>query len=526
MRLINAKTLRLEEFMGDVPKYTILSHTWGNDEVTFQDMAQQHEYMPTKRGFHKIQETCRLALEMNLEYAWVDTCCIDKTSSAELTESINSMFQWYESAAVCFVWLNDLSPDESFADGARKSRWITRGWTLQELIAPSKVYFYDQTWKYRSAKVDSSHELAEMSGIPEKVLAMDSASVERYSVAQRMSWASRRQTTRVEDMAYCLLGLFKVNMPLIYGEGLMAFRRLQEEIIKRTNDMTIFVWNPNWEAKHEGDNCGLIASSPALFRDSGDITPWKIYHYNPEFSITNRGLRIEDYLCVISGAGENQTRYIILLGVCKSDDTTVGIYLQKVGGGLFVRQTGEWIGLKYERRSQLPVVASSTFHIMTDAAPPDPYTLSMFQTGALRVPFPVRVALPDALWDVASRLFYADYLGKVRVVALEQQLAPHVTAKLLVLVYHGEMDCVVLDEAAHPALARYLHGRGNQGFGVAWKDAHLDHADLRTLTDRLDIAVGESVVTVTARLVREKVFTLGHYIDMTRLEVEVENTGQ
>jgi hypothetical protein len=143
MRLINAKTLRFQDFFGgDMPPYAIPSHTWETDEVTFQDMASP--YLPPKSGYTKITETCRLALEMDIEHAWVDSCCIDKSSSAELTESINSMFQWYENAAVCYVYLADLHPGTEFRDGIDRCRWTNRGWTLQELIAPRNVYFYDR----------------------------------------------------------------------------------------------------------------------------------------------------------------------------------------------------------------------------------------------------------------------------------------------------------------------------------------------------------------------------------------------
>jgi hypothetical protein len=141
MRLINTRTLELQDFsLSIIPPYAILSHTWGGDEVTFQDMSLPGHILKT--GYSKIKQTCQLALQDSLEFAWVDTCCIDKSSSAELTESINSMFQWYMNAAVCYVFL-DLPENGQAEDGLNKCRWFTRGWTLQELLAPNTVKFYD-----------------------------------------------------------------------------------------------------------------------------------------------------------------------------------------------------------------------------------------------------------------------------------------------------------------------------------------------------------------------------------------------
>lgn len=134
MRLLNSTTLELAEFMGDdVPPYAILSHTWGKDEVTLRDIQD-----PTKRKddsrFAKIRACCKQAAEVDkLDWVWIDTCCIDKTSSAELSEAINSMFVWYKEASVCYAYLSDVPPLDPFLDVAEfsRSRWFTRGWTLQ-----------------------------------------------------------------------------------------------------------------------------------------------------------------------------------------------------------------------------------------------------------------------------------------------------------------------------------------------------------------------------------------------------------
>ncbi|KAK0701555.1 heterokaryon incompatibility protein-domain-containing protein, partial [Apiosordaria backusii] len=241
MRLLNTRTLAFEQFFGHRPPYAILSHTWEGEEVSHQDVRDRIPSLESRQGYRKIQQWCRIAAEQRFEWAWVDTCCIDKTNNAELTESINSMFRWYQQAAACFVYLSDLPVDGELKTNLPNCRWFRRGWTLQELLAPSKVQFYDQAWNLRGTKDGFIFRLESITGIPANVLT-GHASIRQISIADRMSWAANRETTRSEDVAYCLLGIFDVNMPMIYGEGENAFRRLQEEIIRKSNDMTIFAW--------------------------------------------------------------------------------------------------------------------------------------------------------------------------------------------------------------------------------------------------------------------------------------------
>jgi hypothetical protein len=260
MRLINALTFELKDFGAQPPLYAILSHTWGEDEVTFHDMADL-DTARKKQAFAKIEQCCRQALRDGLSWAWVDTCCIDKTSSAELSETINSMFKWYERAMKCYAFLSDVSaqPEDVVFGGLElgkqlgdrsvdgmhsffRSRWWTRGWTLQELIAPRNVEFYNRDWKYLTSKRACKHLISVKHGIAESVLD-HSRMLASFCVAERMSWASERNTTREEDMAYCLLGVLDVNMPLLYGEGpRKAFLRLQEHIIAASEDYTLFLW--------------------------------------------------------------------------------------------------------------------------------------------------------------------------------------------------------------------------------------------------------------------------------------------
>ncbi|KAI1786222.1 HET-domain-containing protein [Ganoderma leucocontextum] len=192
----------------------------------------------------KIREACRVAREKGYQYLWIDSCCIDKTSSSELSESINSMYQWYARAYVCYAFLPDV-PAEEDHEGKdsyfRRSRWFGRGWTLQELIAPMDVVFLSMEWKFIGSKFSLGELVTEITNIAYNAL-LHIEPLDEFSVAQRLSWASRRQTTRVEDRAYSLLGLFDINMPTLYGEGERAFRRLQEEILRRTPDQSLFAW--------------------------------------------------------------------------------------------------------------------------------------------------------------------------------------------------------------------------------------------------------------------------------------------
>ncbi|TFK88223.1 HET-domain-containing protein [Polyporus arcularius HHB13444] len=251
MRLLHTKT---GEFF-DVPDpskvhYAILSHVWSRaGEMSYQDVEHlrgQHIAHPSTPFLsnlsEKIRYACRLALVDGFCFIWIDTCCIDKTSSAELSEAINSMFQWYTSAAVCYVYLEDpeYAQEQSGGPSIAKCRWFTRGWTLQELIAPRILVFVGPDWIPFGSKDSYSDEIVSVTHIPEAIL-LHLSPVDSVDVATRMSWASERETTRVEDQAYCLMGIFGVYMPTIYGERSHAFRRLQEEILKRDPDHTILI---------------------------------------------------------------------------------------------------------------------------------------------------------------------------------------------------------------------------------------------------------------------------------------------
>ncbi|KAK3991124.1 heterokaryon incompatibility protein-domain-containing protein [Cladorrhinum sp. PSN332] len=302
MRLINTTTLRLEGQSLSPPasRYGVLSHTWGttNSEVTYEEMSSGDTRAQQKSGWVKIQQACHHASELGLQYLWVDTCCIDKSNVVEITDAINSMFEWFKGSATCLVYLDDIS-SESSGDSIATARWFTRGWTLQELIAPPEVRFYSREWNFIGSRFTRSKEIFEITGVDPFVLG--GGDIKRVCAARRMFWASRRFTTRGEDLAYCLLGIFDVNMPMQYGEGAeRAFRRLQEAIIRSYGrsvdeptsvDLSIFAWQDgfDWEGsgldaifdryggvlkfKQTSRMSGLLADSPADFERCGSVFP-------------------------------------------------------------------------------------------------------------------------------------------------------------------------------------------------------------------------------------------------------------
>ncbi|EME46893.1 hypothetical protein DOTSEDRAFT_149383, partial [Dothistroma septosporum NZE10] len=243
MKLINVNTLEIQEFIDakNAPKYAILSHRWQAGELSFEqymDPAQRHG-----PGFDKIRHFCHFWWSDTIQWCWVDTCCIDKRSSAELSESINSMSRWYQESAFCVTYLADVPPPTNsgvMQAALERSEWFTRGWTLQELLFPPFVVFCDQRWTVLPDLPKFSPIISKITGVPVDCLRYRPP--RDYSIACRMSWAAFRTTTRREDEAYCLLGLFDINMPLLYGEGRKAFRRLQEAIIRHSRDDSILSW--------------------------------------------------------------------------------------------------------------------------------------------------------------------------------------------------------------------------------------------------------------------------------------------
>lgn len=300
MYLLNTSTFQLHRFLSDdVPPYVILSHTWGDDEVLFQDLGQ-HDYQQSK-GFSKIDRCCALARSDGWKWAWIDSCCIDQKSSAELSEAINSMYRWYKDAVVCYAYLADISVSVGAVAGRttnyqppkkklRESRWFRRGWTLQELLAPEFVISYDRDWIDVGTKHSLQHLLSDATGIDTDHLFEPGPA----SAAAKMSWASSRETTRPEDIAYSLLGLFDLNMPLLYGEGaIKAFERLEHEVIRSGDDESIFAWL--MPRHHDGPFYGgMLAPSPECFSRSGNIVCIGLPgFYGPRITLGSLGILLE-----------------------------------------------------------------------------------------------------------------------------------------------------------------------------------------------------------------------------------------
>lgn len=324
------ESTEVERLTGSAPKYAILSHTWGVREVVFEDVRFGTESQKSTESQSKVAKACEQALKDGFEYIWIDTCCIDKSNSSELSESINSMYMWYRNASICYAYLAG-SPD-SLDSPERKSqfkgnRWFMRGWTLQELLAPEDVVFLSGNWMPVGRKTMLSLLLAEITGIDLSILSGERP-VQSASIAKRMSWAAHRRTTRSEDQAYCLMGIFSVNMPMLYGEGgEKAFLRLQEEIMKESDDQSLFAWverDAEQTAYH-----GLLAKSPLSFALSNSVLPYEDWEPRSPYAMTNRGLRIDMHVTL-----RNDGTYVAALD-CPvppeyKDSTFLAIYLQRL----------------------------------------------------------------------------------------------------------------------------------------------------------------------------------------------------
>ncbi|KAI0806359.1 HET-domain-containing protein [Xylaria sp. FL0064] len=450
MRLLNCKTLTFEEFVQqDIPRYAILSHTWGDEEVSLCDMKNDKATASKLKGYAKIEATCRIAQEQGLDYAWVDTCCIDKSSSAELSEAINSMFAWYRNAAVCYAWLCDYAQDAAFdltdeavlesfeareslneqdmrfsdpppltskeldmrnhiGQSLRKCRWFSRGWTLQEMIAPKHVEFYDCGWKCFGSKAQLAPILAWITGVDPGVL--KGGSLDQVLVGRRMSWAANRQTRRVEDIAYCLLGIFDINMPLLYGEGEKAFIRLQEEIIRSSNDLSIFAWTAALGDKRSFRS--IWAGSPNEFKSCQFLVkPALEWNRRGEYSITSRGLRTTDMIRTVRGEASRKGSYFLPLDCvdARQRKHIRFVSLEQYGPSLFARRK-PWlydtvVDIDVSQASRLPQAQ----YICCRESPDFESMVRSSRVGSIQIEFSLEAfdeasitAHPETDWDLRN----------------------------------------------------------------------------------------------------------------------------
>lgn len=319
--------------------YAILSHVWQEDELVFADL--QNRDLEGK-DYGKIIGAQGQAQRDGLQYVWIDTLCIDKSSSSELGEAINSMYKWYHQAAVCYVYLADLDGCPRLTDAVlrsggtaderywgvlfRESKWFKRGWTLQELIAPDRLRFYDKSWNFIGTLEDLAATVSETTNIHLSMLRHQNKP-EDFSIAQRMSWAANRETTRPEDRAYSLLGVLDITISIRYGEGSQAFLRLQEAIIARDADQSVFAWEiprvgdedvqlkerRNSYLWYDHEWSQLLAPSPDAFAGARDIVP--SMNASLPYRMTNLGLYIT------SDVPEHSEETIILNCHYKDDPT-------------------------------------------------------------------------------------------------------------------------------------------------------------------------------------------------------------
>jgi tetratricopeptide (TPR) repeat protein len=254
-----------------VPPYAILSHRWGDSEVLFEDLDNDVIYLK-KEGYRKIEFCAKQADKDHLEYFWIDTCCIDKWNLQELSDSINSMYEWYRNATECYVFLPDVSvPTEAEVDNQstweasfRASKWFTRGWTLQELIAPVSVNFFSSNGFRIGDKRLLEQLISEITSIP--VEALNDNSLDNYTTSDRIMWARDRDTTEEEDAAYCLLGILGISMHTSYGEGKdKAMARLHFEV--QANNRSPFVVPFSRNDRFVGRESQLAELEQRLFGD-------------------------------------------------------------------------------------------------------------------------------------------------------------------------------------------------------------------------------------------------------------------
>ncbi|KAG1737452.1 heterokaryon incompatibility protein-domain-containing protein [Suillus lakei] len=274
----------------DLLKYAILSHRWGESELTFQDAKSG---ICEGAGYEKLHEFCGKAKENGCLLAWSDTCCINKESSSELDEAIRSMYRWYRDAYICIVHLAQSQSLETLGS----DEWILRGWTLQELLAPLRMKFYGPRWTPLTQNENDKDDaaviltLSRVTKIPPNDLCDFRPGPNR--AWEKMTWAARRKTTRIEDIAYSLTGIFDISMPIAYGEGDRAFKRFIAELIQSCKEWQILVWAGGLPGYPTDPACYYTANEAVLeMLKNRQISWWGEGRGDSDFSITKRGVQV------------------------------------------------------------------------------------------------------------------------------------------------------------------------------------------------------------------------------------------
>ncbi|KAF3004593.1 hypothetical protein E8E14_006516 [Neopestalotiopsis sp. 37M] len=548
MRLIDTKRfldqdddfLVDKERIGDKP-YAILSHTWGrqmkegtsswggeDDEILFADVGHKDTSEKKPDAWRKIEKACQAAQKQGCDYLWVDTCCFNKESSAELDESINAMFAWYQQSKVCLVYLADFqvdSVDEQGKAELKKCRWFQRGWTLQELIAPETVEFYNQDWKKVGSRIDLVDILHEITEIDRDALTGERSCLS-FTVAERMKWAAHRETKRPEDRAYSLLGLFGVQMSLIYGVGgKAAFRRLQVEIIQNTTDMTVFAWSPDKDTKETSEFCSMLADSPDRFVDSPTMSTMELEGH---FSITNRGVSLDaSTLRTVpkkkhepkqESKQASQPALVFLIGYTDYPDHMIcyGVYLQKIGSANYARYRTHGLAQFKEDKKKYKLKPVPRHQCYITISPRDVESaLRKSHRKAIVVPeefkpkryttewgIKVLDRVPERIWDYQEGLFFRVGYGHrdvVRAVSVELHLLDQKVKFTVLLHRYGDSDKVFILDEKNTKLSgvKPIFGPSQRFDSVKWDDLAID---LAVQSEYLDVVAQGRSYRVSATL--------------------------
>ncbi|KAM5356607.1 hypothetical protein ACJ41O_003253 [Fusarium nematophilum] len=533
MRLLNAHTCQLESFNGaedDIPPYAILSHVWERVEITFQDITQQPlGRLSRQPAFVKVSESCFQARRDGFNYVWIDTCCIDKTSSAELSEAINSMFKWYQQSALCYVYLSDFDTGGASLDPFKEqgpevhlepddtsffaSRWFTRGWTLQELIAPRNVDFFDRQWvRFGTRDGDLLDRVCQRTGIWPQLFAeprcecpggypahavrdgicagcdkLDTLpqTLDSFAVSIKMSWASSRVTTRKEDTAYCLLGLFSINMPMLYGEGDKAFLRLQEAIVRQSKDPSILLWSAPPEELPKERSPGCLAPSPRYFMDPVAILGRRVFNnvdrrYEADFlgnmtqmEMTDTALRMNLWLCPCTASflnmpswGPNDPNLFLgILDLAHENDYLVrpAILLEYMGPVDLYRRVCHQAIISVNPREESSV--ADNFHQVTDRqwhSIPIDFTRSLDEAFQKDIGILLQQSPINAVRTVQS-LQGAPAAGPVYCVVTTRRIEGSMEHKI---------DSTIDIGGSNPTLSRYTARATQIPFPWAFKECH------------------------------------------------------
>lgn len=497
------------------------------------------------------------------------------------------MFLWYKQAAVCYAYLEDFATSAvNFCEAAKGCAWFTRGWTLQELIAPVSVRFYDVDWQFQGTRDDNNRDLESITGIDWPVLIAAGSpgyvAPHEYSVADRMSWAASRQTTRTEDIAYCLLGLFEVNLPLIYGEGMGAFRRLQEAIMQRNNDLSILAWgmpHTSEETRHElrldraesgyftnSDTTDaidedidiwsdiadsqerhrlpdatvdpavvehrhaesqrafrkLLATAPSDFIHSKHISKTFHHSYNSEFSMTNKGLRIEAR--IHKGIHEGSRGYFLHLAEQElinshgdsEDKITIYLKLQKIWEDVYIPDA------LVDNANDLELTGHTglmSFYISNrpqeDHALRHPsYGIHIPETQYIRL----KKTIPETQWDEVNRIFYEPEETNSLVFAalFELQIHHEGSKSDFIVLFDRAVTCTkahpllfkVFDCKEYPRQSEWIFSNRGPGRDLLWCDLEFSMLEVGLLDGELDVEVGGTMVSLQVGLELRDMWTV------------------